>query len=125
MRYLSDRKNATGLGSARSGTDHFWEQRLSAIALLVLTPLFIFPLAYNMGDSYADVRAAYSNPINAIVAIAFFATAFLHFYQGLKVVIEDYVHGRWELVLVISMRLISTLLALVGIFAVLKIAFAG
>lgn len=125
MAFLSDRKRATGLGSANSGTEHFWEQRLSAIALLVLTPLFIFPLAYNMGDSYADVRAAYSNPINAIVAVAFFATAFLHFYQGLKVVIEDYVHGRWELVLVISVRLISTLLALIGIFAVLKIAFAG
>ncbi len=125
MRYLSDRKSATGLGSARSGTGHFWEQRISALALLVLTPLFVFPLAYNMGDSYDAVRAAYAHPVNAVIAIAFFATAFLHFYQGIKVVVEDYVHGRWELVLVISLRLISTLFALVGAFAVLKIAFTG
>jgi succinate dehydrogenase / fumarate reductase membrane anchor subunit len=63
--------------------------------------------------------------VNAVVAIAFFATAFLHFFQGIKVVIEDYVHGRWEIVLIISMRLISTLFALIGVFAILKIAFTG
>ena len=125
MRYMTDRKRATGLGSARSGTHHFWEQRLSAIALIVLTPLFVFPLAYNMGDSFTHVRAAYAHPVNAIIALAFFLTAFLHFFQGIVVVIEDYVYSRWELVLIISMRLVSALFALIGVFAILKIAFTG
>jgi succinate dehydrogenase membrane anchor subunit len=125
MRYLTDRKRATGLGSAKSGTAHFWEQRLSAIALVVLTPLFIFPLAYNMGDSYEGVRAAYAHPINAIIGLAFFVTAFLHFFQGIQVVIEDYVYSRWELVLIVTMRLLSALFALIGAFAILKIALAG
>ncbi len=125
MRYLTDRKRAQGLGSAKSGTSHFWEQRLSAIALALLTPLFVFPLAYNLGDSYAAIREAYAHPVNAIVATAFFLTAFLHFFQGIQVVIEDYVHSRWEIVLVIAMRLLCALFALIGAFAVLKIAFAG
>ncbi len=125
MRYLTDRKRATGLGSAHSGVGHFWEQRISAIALLVLTPLFVFPLAYNMGGSYEEVIAAYSHPVNAIIGVAFMITAFLHFFQGIQVVIEDYVHGRMELVLIISMRLISAALALISAFAILKIAFTG
>lgn len=125
MAYLTDRKRATGLGSARSGVRHFWEQRISAIALIVLTPLFLFPLAYNMGDSYEAVHAAYAHPVNATIAVAFFVTAFLHFFQGIQVVIEDYVHGRWEIVLIITTRLISSLFALIGAFAILKIAFAG
>ncbi|GKY86162.1 succinate dehydrogenase, hydrophobic membrane anchor protein [Sinisalibacter aestuarii] len=125
MRYMTDRKRATGLGSARSGVQHFWEQRVSAIALVVLAPLFIFPLAYNMGDSYEAVHAAYAHPVNATIAVAFFVTAFLHFFQGLQVVIEDYVHGRWEIVLIITTRLLSALFALIGVFAILKIAFTG
>lgn len=125
MAYLTDRKRARALGSARSGVQHFWEQRISAIALLVLTPLFVFPFAYNVGDGYEAVHAAYAHPVNATIAIAFLLTSFLHFFQGIQVVIEDYVHGRWEIVLLISMRLISALLALIGAFAILKIAFTG
>jgi len=125
MRYLTDRKRATGLGSARSGVGHFWEQRVSAIALAVLTPLFVFPLAYHLGDSYEAARAAYAHPVNAVIALAFFLTAFLHFVQGIQVVIEDYVHGRWEIVLIVTMRLVSALFALIAAFAILKIAFTG
>ncbi|PIE08246.1 MAG: succinate dehydrogenase, hydrophobic membrane anchor protein [Rhodobacterales bacterium] len=125
MRYLTDRKRALGLGSGKSGTSHFWEQRITSVALAVLVPLFVFPLAYNLGSSYEEVRAAYSHPVNAIVGVAFFLTAFLHFFQGIQVVIEDYVHGRWEIVLIITMRLLSSLFALTGAFAILKIAFTG
>ena len=125
MAYLTDRTRAKGLGSAKSGTAQFWEQRLSAIALALLTPLFLFPLAYNLGGSFEEVRAAYAHPINAIVGVAFFITAFLHFFQGIQVVIEDYVHGRWGIVLIITLRLVSALFALIGAFAILKIAFTG
>ena len=125
MRYQTDRSRVTGLGSAKSGTSHFWEQRISAIALVVLTPLFVLPLAYNMGASFAEMRAAYAHPVNALIAIAFIATAFLHLFQGLQVVIEDYVHGRLGLILIISSRLLCALFALTGAFAILKIAFTG
>lgn len=125
MSYQTDRARVTGLGSAKAGTGHFWEQRISAIALLLLTPAFIFPLAYNIGDTYENVRAAYAHPFNAIVAIAFFITVFLHLFQGLQVVIEDYVHSRAGPVLIISARLFCSFSALTGVFAVLKIAFSA
>ncbi len=125
MPFKTDHSRVHGLGAAKTGTTHFWEQRLSAIALVVLTPLFIFPFAYNLGSGYEEVRAAYSHPVNAIIAIAFILTAILHLFQGLQVVIEDYAHGRTELVLMITIRLLCSLFALTGVFAILKIAFTA
>ena len=125
MRYITDRSRVQGLGSAKAGTQHFWEQRISAIALLFLVPCFVFPFAWHLGEGYEAVRAAYAHPFNAIVAIAFFVTVSLHLFQGLQVVIEDYVHGRMGMVLIISSRLLCTLLALVGVYAIIKIALGA
>jgi succinate dehydrogenase / fumarate reductase membrane anchor subunit len=125
MGYITNRKRAEGLGSAKTGTQHFWHQRITAIALLFLVPMFIFPFAYNLGDGYEAVHAAYAHPVNAIIAIAFLATAWLHFFQGIQVVIEDYVPGRMKLVLIIAMRLLASLFALTGVFAILKIALGA
>jgi len=125
MSYRTDRAKVTGLGSAKAGTGHFWEQRISAIALMILAPLFILPLAYNMGDTFENVRAAYAHPFNAIIALAFFITAFLHLFQGLQVVIEDYVHGRMGTFLIIAARLFCSLGALTAVFSILKIAFSA
>ena len=125
MRYQTDRARVEGLGSAKQGTGHFWEQRISAIALLFLVPLFVFPFAYNLGDGYEAVRAAYAHPVNAIIAIAFFLTAFLHLFQGVQVVVEDYVHGRAGMVIIIAPRLLCTLFALVGVYAVIRISLGA
>jgi succinate dehydrogenase / fumarate reductase membrane anchor subunit len=125
MQYQTDRRRVQGLGASRTGTGHFWEQRVSSIALLILTPLFVLPFAYNLGDGYEQVRAAYAHPVNAIVALAFFITGFLHLFQGLTVVIEDYVHGRLGLALIIAARLLCALFALTGIYAVIMIALGS
>lgn len=125
MRFLTDRKRVDGLGSAKQGTSHFWEQRISAVALLFLVPLFVLPFAYNLGDGYEAVRAAYAHPVNAVIAIAFIATAFLHLFQGLQVVIEDYVHGRLGMMLIITARLLCTLFALVGVYAIIRISLGA
>lgn len=125
MRYQTDRQRVSGLGSAHRGTAHFWEQRISAIALLFLVPLFVFPFAYNLGDGYEAVKQAYAHPVNALIAIAFFLTVFLHLFQGLQVVIEDYVHGRLGMILIIATRLLCTLFALIGIYAIIRISLGA
>lgn len=125
MRYLTDRKRVEGLGTAHSGTHHFWEQRISAIALLVLAPFFVIAFGRALGAGYDEARAIFAEPFNAIVAIAFFTTGFLHLFLGLQVVIEDYVHGRLGLILIISARLLCALGALVGIYAVILIALGS
>ncbi len=123
MSFLTDRKRVTGLGSAKDGTHHFVTQRVTAIALIVLVILFVLPFAYNVGESYDRVIEAYSHPINAIIAMAFFITAFLHLKLGLQVVIEDYVHGPfWRNFLLLSNTLFCWLFGLTGVFAVAKIA---
>ena len=58
-----------GLGSAKSGTEHWWAQRVSSVALVPLTILFLIPFLGSLGGGYDAVRAAYANPFNAIVAI--------------------------------------------------------
>lgn len=126
MSYKTDYQRVAGLGSAKDGTHHFWVQRLTAVALLVLTPLFVFPLAYNLGDSIEAVREAYQHPINAIIAALFFVTAFYHLKLGLQVVIEDYVHGKGtRTAAIVAMNLFCVLFGFTGLFAVAKIAFSG
>ncbi|MEL6566451.1 MAG: succinate dehydrogenase, partial [Pseudomonadota bacterium] len=68
MRYLTDRKRAVGMGSAKTGTDHFWRVKVQSFALLILIPLFIFTFGPMLGETHAEVVAYFARPFPAIVA---------------------------------------------------------
>jgi succinate dehydrogenase / fumarate reductase membrane anchor subunit len=126
MRYLTDRSRVQGLGTAKEGTGHWWSQRITAIALVPLAILFIFPFVRSLGAGHATVVATYSDPFHAIVAILFIAVTFYHLQQGLQVVIEDYVHGKAaRTAALLANTLLTWAFGLTGVFAVARIAFTA
>lgn len=126
MGYNTDLKRVIGYGSAKEGTGHWWGQRVTAVALIPLFILGIWPLDAALGSSLEEVRAIYANPFNAIVAILLLAVLFRHLQMGLQVIIEDYVHGKFaRTAALLSNTLLCALFGLTGVFAVAKIAFAG
>jgi succinate dehydrogenase / fumarate reductase membrane anchor subunit len=126
MSYKTDMSRVIGLGSAKEGVEHWWGQRVTAIALIPLTLLFIFPLAAVMGHDWEEARAVYAHPFNAIIAILFIVVMFRHLGLGLQVVIEDYVHGKAaRTAAMLANTGFCWFFGLTGVFAVAKIAFGG
>ena len=111
-----------GLGTAKDGTSHWWGQRVSAIALILLGIWFAFLLATMSGFSHAEAVAAIGRPINSILLLLLSVTLGYHSYLGIQVVIEDYVHapGLKMLTLLFS-RFAHVALVAAAVFAVLKI----
>lgn len=95
MSYITDRKRAEGHGSAKSGTEHFIAQRMSAVALIPLIILFIIFVAPLIGEPLDVVRAGFHNVFVSLIAAATTLTVGIHLVQGLQIVIEDYVHNKF------------------------------
>ena len=93
MAFLTDRKRAAGLGSAKTGTAHFWAMKVSSVALLFLIPFFVVTFGSALGGTYEEILAYYSRPFPAIIAALTLLVVFKHFNDGVQVLIEDYVHG--------------------------------
>ena len=124
MAFRTDRQRVEGLGTAGHGASHWWSQRLTSLALVPLTVVFLFPFAQSLGRSFAEVRETYGHPFNAVVAILFLAVGFRHLQQGIQVVIEDYVHDKpVRVTMLLANALLCAAFAFTGIFAVAKIAF--
>ena len=122
MRYLTDRKRATGMGSAKSGTAHFWAMKVSSVALLILIPLFVFTFGTIVGEDYATVTAYFAHPFPALIAALTLIVGFEHFQSGAQVLIEDYVHGLVQKITIILIKCISYGLMAMGLFAIAKLA---
>ncbi len=122
MAYLTDRKRAKGLGSAKSGTAHFWSMKVSAVALLILIPLFVFTFGPALGGTYEEIMTYYSRPGPAIIAALTLLVGFKHFNDGAQTMIEDYVHGTAQKLAIILVTCLSYGAAAVGVFAVARLA---
>jgi succinate dehydrogenase / fumarate reductase membrane anchor subunit len=122
MAFLTDRKRATGMGSARSGTEHHWMMMVTSVALLILIPVFVFTFGSILGSSYEEVLAYYQRPLPAAVAALTIAIGFFHFRKGVQTLIEDYVHGVARKGLIIAMICLSYGAAALGVLSVLRLA---
>ncbi|WP_127901096.1 succinate dehydrogenase, hydrophobic membrane anchor protein [Solirhodobacter olei] len=124
MQYLTDRKRATGLGAAHTGTHHHWSMQVSAVALVILVPLFIFTFGHILGHSYAEVTAYYARPFPAIVAGLTVITALHHLKMGAQMMIEDYWHGVTRKALIIAVTCITYAAMATGILALVRLALS-
>lgn len=116
-----------GHGAGHGGTGHFIGERVSSIALLILTPWFVISLALSMrAPSYVAAIDFLSDPLNAIVTILFIATSFYHMGLGMQVVVEDYIaRPATKAALLLINFLLLAALAAAAIFAVLSVNFGA
>jgi succinate dehydrogenase / fumarate reductase membrane anchor subunit len=112
-----------GLGSAKSGSAHWWAQRLTAFALIPLTLWFVFAIIRLAGLPREAVQEWAARPLVAALLIALVVATFHHLQLGVQAVIEDYVHGEHNrLASLLVMKAIVILMALAAVISVLKLA---
>ena len=111
-----------GLGSAKDGTEHFWRQRLTAIANVPLVLLMVGLVVALAGSSYTQVRFALANPVIAVLVALAMISVLYHMRLGMQVIIEDYVHDELAKIILIALNIFfsfiigaATLLALISI----------
>jgi succinate dehydrogenase / fumarate reductase, membrane anchor subunit len=124
-RMRSPLSRAVGLGSAKEGVEHWWLQRITAVALVPLSLWFVIAIIRLVGADFDSVRDWVGNPLPAILLVLLLIATFYHASLGLQVVIEDYIQAELsKLGLVIVVRLGCFALAVAGIFAVVTMAAA-
>ncbi len=115
-----------GLGSAKSGTDHWWMQRVTAIANIPLVICVMGIVISLTGADHAAVIARLGHPIVTIVLLAFILSITWHMRLGMQVVIEDYVHGEGrKIACLLANAFFCAVIAIAGVFAVLKLGFGA
>ena len=117
-------RQVRGLGSAKSGTEHFWHQRLTAMANIPLTIGFVVVVASLRGRNHAAVVQILGSPLVAVLMLLFILLASIHMRIGMQVIIEDYVHDEFaKFTLLIANSFYTIVVALTSAFAILKLSF--
>jgi succinate dehydrogenase / fumarate reductase membrane anchor subunit len=114
-----------GTGSAKEGVHHWWLQRLTSIALVPLTIWFVVSLLSLSSFEHVTVITWIAQSWTALLLVLFILVATWHSQLGVRVVVEDYVHGGSKTLTLVAITFIHAVVAAAGIFAVLKVAFGG
>jgi succinate dehydrogenase / fumarate reductase membrane anchor subunit len=122
-KYRAPLARVRGLGAAKTGTEHFWLQRVTAVGLVPLTIVFVIYLLGLVGADLAAVKATFGRPVPATVAILLIVAAFWHAKLGIQVIIEDYVHHEGtKLASLLLLSFACAAIGLASVLAVLKLA---
>ena len=122
MAYLTNRKRAMGLGSAKTGTETHWHMTVTSWILVVLVPLFLIAFGPIVGASHAEVVAHFGRPFPALVTAAILVVGLNHFRHGVQALIEDYTGGGTRKLLIIAMIGVSYGTMAVGLYALARMA---
>jgi len=126
MSLRSPLSRVLGSGSAKEGTDHWWMQRVTAIAMLILGPWFLVSIGRLDSFAEADMASWVADPMNAVMLLLLAFTLAWHSSLGVQVVIEDYIHGPALKVLsLLASKFAHVFLGLAAVFAILRLALGA
>ncbi|WP_332686836.1 succinate dehydrogenase, hydrophobic membrane anchor protein [Devosia sp.] len=115
-----------GLGSAKSGTGHFWLQRVTAVANVFLALAFLVIVVSLVGKPHPAAVATLANPCVAILMLLFVISGAVHMRLGMQVIIEDYVHSEGlKIVAVMANTFFAIAVGAACAFALLKLSFGA
>ncbi len=115
-----------GLGTAKDGTEHFWTQRVSAVALLFLGLWFIIAVVINNNLAYGNLIEFIAAPLNGILLSVLSVVVAFHSYLGIQVIVEDYVHSSGiKIAALLMLKFTHVLVAITAVYAILEIGFSA
>src|SRR6185295_14389500 len=121
MRFQTPLARVRGLGSAKSGTENWWHERLSAVASIPTTLFLIWLAMAIAGRDQAAIVAMLGSPPVAVGLALAIAVMLWHMRLGMQVIIEDYVHGGRKFWLLIANNFLVALLAAVSLQAIVRL----
>jgi succinate dehydrogenase / fumarate reductase membrane anchor subunit len=117
-------RRVRGLGAARSGTSHFWYQRVTSVAGIPLTIGLLLIITALLGRSHAAVVQILGSPIVAITMLLFIINTAYHMWIGMQEIILDYVHeDRWKVLSLMTNTFFVFAVSLASVYAILKLSF--
>jgi succinate dehydrogenase / fumarate reductase membrane anchor subunit len=115
-----------GLGTARSGTSHFWHQRMTAVALVPLSLWFVASALAYVGAEQGAVAAYFAEPINAILMFLFVLASTYHMSLGVQIIIEDYFHHEGQKIAALMLnRFAAFAIGAASALALVRMSLAG
>ncbi|HFB2048416.1 MAG: succinate dehydrogenase, hydrophobic membrane anchor protein [Hyphomicrobiaceae bacterium] len=119
-------KNVRRLGSAKEGANHFWQQRVTAVANIVLGLFLVWLIANMAGQEYETAKSWLANPLVAIALLLLVASGAFHMRLGMQVIIEDYISSESsKIVLLMLNTFFAIAVGLASVFAIFKINFGA
>ena len=117
-------RSVRGLGTARSGTSHFWYQRVTSVAAIPLTIGLLLIITALLGRTHAAVVQILGSPLVAIIMLLFIINTAYHMWIGMQEIILDYVHEeKLKLLSLLANTFFVFAVALACAFAILKLSF--
>jgi succinate dehydrogenase / fumarate reductase membrane anchor subunit len=123
MSLASPLSRVRGLGSARSGTHHWWQQRLTAVALVPLGLWFIYSLVTVNVTDHGSVVRWLREPVTVVLLILLLGALLHHAQLGIQVVIEDYVEPEWQkMACIVMVKFLTVFAGLAGLVALMFVS---